>query len=234
MAVDDPLEYWCIETANILRRGIHRAANLPATHRRRLVVSVLRTRLANVDSSFFGVYLDGLTRTLQSLPLRQSLQIAKNEEQNPKNCNEQTPQTKIPTHLLNRLLGAGASLENSQGLELLEQNVEVWIKALSRFASDANSLHEAIMTVTQRMTESDAAMKSAAQESFGRLLQALGPETLKKNLEKKTAKVGPFLKAAWFDAFEEKHAQLTAYHTKGFLTRDFRDMYRRHLKTTKE
>ncbi|MEK6750400.1 MAG: type VI secretion system-associated FHA domain protein, partial [Pseudomonadota bacterium] len=98
-------------------------------------------------------------------------------------------------------------------------------------APDADSLQAAITTVAQRLQDNDTALKTAAQDSFGRLLQALSSEQIKKSVEKGAAKVGPFLKAAWYEAFEEKHAQLTAYHNKGFLTRDFRDLYKRQFKT---
>jgi len=75
----------------------------------------------------------------------------------------------------------------------------------------------------------DHALEHAARESFERVLNALNPETLKKNIPKKTLSTEAAYKAALFDAVVEKFNQLEMYHNKGRLVRDYKAAYKKYV-----
>ena len=75
----------------------------------------------------------------------------------------------------------------------------------------------------------DHALEHAARESFERVLSALNPETLKKNIPKKKLFTETAYKAALFDAVVEKFNQIEMYHNKGRLVRDYRAAYKKYV-----
>lgn len=75
----------------------------------------------------------------------------------------------------------------------------------------------------------DHALEHAARESFERVLSALNPEVLKKQIPKKTLVTETAYKAALFDAVVEKFNQIEMYHNKGRLVRDYRSAYKKYV-----
>jgi len=75
----------------------------------------------------------------------------------------------------------------------------------------------------------DHALEHAARESFERVLNALSPEILKKNVPKKALSTEATYKAAMFDAMVEKFNQLEMYHNKGRLVRDYKAAYKKYV-----
>lgn len=75
----------------------------------------------------------------------------------------------------------------------------------------------------------DHALEHAARESFERVLNALNPEMIKKNLPKKTLSSEAAYKGALFDAVVEKFSQLEMYHNKGRLVRDYKAAYKKYV-----
>ncbi len=75
----------------------------------------------------------------------------------------------------------------------------------------------------------DRALEHAARESFDRMLSALSPEVLKKNIPKKTFSGETTYKAALFDAAVEKFKQIEMYHNKGRLVRDYKSAYKKYV-----
>lgn len=86
-----------------------------------------------------------------------------------------------------------------------------------------------LRSVEVRLRHGDDASKLAAQEMFDRLLKSVDPVAAKDYVEEKGLRFGPFHKAALYDAVCEKFAQMSEYHEKGRLVRDFRAMYRSRL-----
>ena len=75
----------------------------------------------------------------------------------------------------------------------------------------------------------DHALEHAARESFERVLSALNPKALKKQIPKKTLVTETAYKAALFDAVVEKFNQIEMYHNKGRLVRDYRSAYKKYV-----
>ena len=73
------------------------------------------------------------------------------------------------------------------------------------------------------------ALEQAASESFERVLSALNPEILKKNLPKKMLVTETAYKALLFDAVVEKFHQIEMYHNKGRLVRDYKSAYKKYV-----
>lgn len=91
-------------------------------------------------------------------------------------------------------------------------------------------LPEVVEALSARTSRVDAALRRAAQDAFDRLLHAMSPASLEAQGVAGALKVGPFHRAALFEAWAEKHAQLEAYHRAGRLVSDFRAAFRRHLR----
>ena len=226
---------WCSETAALIRKGLTISSRLASGDRKRLVCAITLAQLAKQKNYERALLFRDFSSFVRGLDVRieETATAAKKVEDQDK-PNEKTGGLGIPRTLLARLLGDVNYTDNSEALDALEASVSGWLSLLSRHVPNCGNLQEAIFAIDKKIQDSEAALKNAAQESFGRLLQALSPEQLRKNVDPGPTKIGPFLKAALYEEFEEKHLHLLAYHNKGFLARDMKDSYRRLLKPKRQ
>jgi predicted component of type VI protein secretion system len=97
-----------------------------------------------------------------------------------------------------------------------------------RAGVEGRCLKDLLDGLDRRLGAEKAAIQRAAQEAFDRLMAAMDPETIRNQAEGKGWKVGPFQKASLYDVWEEKYAQLKAYHDRGRLVGDLRAAFRKH------
>lgn len=118
-------------------------------------------------------------------------------------------------------------------LSVLERSAHNLVDEVYRVGDNKRFLNvspeEVLKSVEVRLRHGDDASKLAAQEMFDRLLKSVDPVAAKDYVEEKGLRFGPFHKAALYDAVCEKFAQMSEYHEKGRLVRDFRAMYRSRL-----
>lgn len=133
--------------------------------------------------------------------------------------------------LLGGEIAEGVGLEESVSeLERSAQNVAEQVYAMADKKRFMNMpVSDVLGVIDARVRHSDEASKHAVQEAFDRLLKSLDPAAAKDQIGEKGLRIGPFLKAAMYDAVCEKYAQMSEYHEKGRLVRDFRAMYKTQL-----
>ncbi len=101
---------------------------------------------------------------------------------------------------------------------------------LGRGSLAGQPMRETVKAAAFRIKEQERALESSAGESFDRILGALDPQTVEGSVGGAKVKIGPFHKAALYDAMVEKYGQIKAYHEKGRLVRDFRAAYKSNFK----
>ena len=125
----------------------------------------------------------------------------------------------------------GASVEGI--VAELERSARSLVDEICRLGDNKRFMNVPVNQVIQsldvRLRFGDDASRQAAQEMFDRLLKSVDPVAAKEYVEEKGLRFGPFHKAALYDAVCEKYAQMSEYHEKGRLVRDFRAMYRSRL-----
>lgn len=133
--------------------------------------------------------------------------------------------------LLGGAIAEGAGLEEAVSeLERSAQNVAEQVYAMADKKRFMNMpVSDVLGVIDARVRHADEASKHAVQEAFDRLLKSLDPAAAKDQIGEKGLRIGPFHKAAMYDAVCEKYAQMSEYHEKGRLVRDFRAMYKTQL-----
>jgi len=136
-------------------------------------------------------------------------------------------------HELARLVDGATVVQGTDELKLLHTAVQ---RLTARAQVLADTVHKPGLPLSALLERAardlqahDHALEHAARESFERVLNALNPETLKKNIPKKTLSTETAYKAALFDAVVEKFNQLEMYHNKGRLVRDYKSAYKRYV-----
>jgi hypothetical protein len=134
---------------------------------------------------------------------------------------------------LARLVDGATVVQGTDELKLLHTAVQ---RLAARAQVLAETVHKPGLPLSALLERAardlqahDHALEHAARESFERVLNALNPETLKKNIPKKTLSTETTYKAALFDAVVEKFNQLEMYHNKGRLVRDYKAAYKKYV-----
>jgi hypothetical protein len=115
-----------------------------------------------------------------------------------------------------------------------KSNLEFLLNRLHEIAGKKRFFNMTVPELLDRIEHTvslnQEAVDSAVRESFDRILTSINPSAIEGYVQESKIKVGPFHKAAMYDALMEKYKQLQLYHEKGRLVRDFKGMYRSHLK----
>ena len=96
------------------------------------------------------------------------------------------------------------------------------------------SLDEAVELIAAQQQKQLQAMNQAIDEILKRIIDSLAPSAAEHFVDHSIIRVGPLKKAAQLDAIQEKYEQVNEYYKKGKLSRDFRVLYKSHLKKLKD
>lgn len=208
-----------IETT--LRHAWQRASRLPLQQRKLVVQLALAHRCQ-------GMRADEVLGHLQNIAsARPAATTAYGETAQPDTSHELAAQIVAMCEKYFSTLVRAAN--DAQLVDALDQTLhsvsQTLSAALKQDKLTPRPLDKLVESAAKRIKQGDAALETAAEESFTRILAALDPQTLEATAGSKM-KVGPFHKAALYDAVMEKYDQIRAYHDKGRLVRDFRAAYR--------
>jgi len=235
-------------TADMLRTAFSYGRELPRDEKQSLLAFCLAYQLEGCDREraerICNSLLAGLTAitkgdvVAQEMPMAVEPQVEQ-QVSRPLTAKEAILQARTKQVLQDMLVnihGESFDLPSDTGalLRNLEQGMGDIITELYELTGTRKflkcSLKEIIQQLKEKLQDNDDAIKRSAKESFDRLLLSVNPQTAKSYVNRSSMKIGPFYKAALFDAACEKYEQLMVYHEKGRLVRDFNAMYKSHLK----
>jgi len=210
--------------ATYLRSVYRRVYGAPPAQRDRLLRICLAYRLKALSREAITEQLNIAATEFASAPV-----VAAGP---PVSANELAP-WRAAIQELARLVDGATVAQGTDELKLL-------VTAVQRLSARAQVLAETVHKpglplsallerAARDLQAHDHALEHAARESFERVLNALNPETLKKNIPKKTLTTETAYKAALFDAVVEKFNQLEMYHNKGRLVRDYKAAYKKYV-----
>lgn len=223
-------------SANLLRAVFQRSALLPIDAQKKAIRICLAYQLKDSNSAAAIALLNGLYASLGGADELTVELPQENFATGNLADNHQLPEVKaMLAKWIKRLAGQDVSVD--EPLDTLLQHADALFDELNNELHETakkqkflgHSMLDLLARVKQRSDDNEDALNQAANESFNRLLTSLNPDSAESYLDSSKIKIGPFHKAAMFDALIEKYQQLKAYHEKGRLVRDFKGMYRTHL-----
>ena len=212
------------DVATYLRSVYRRVYGAAPAQRNRLLRICLAYRLKELPRDALTDMLRALATEFSSAPPALGTPPASAIEQGP---------WREAVQELARLVDGATVVQGTDELKLLRTAVQ---RLTARAQVLAETVHKPGLPLSALLERAardlqahDHALEHAARESFERVLNALNPETLKKNIPKKTLSTDTTYKAALFDAVVEKFNQLEMYHNKGRLVRDYKAAYKKYV-----
>lgn len=98
----------------------------------------------------------------------------------------------------------------------------------ARAGVQAESLEGLLEALDRRLAAEKQAIQRAGKEAFDRLLESLDPAQIREQAAGRGLKAGLFHKASVIEAWEEKFAQVKAYHQSGRLVGDLRASFQKY------
>ncbi|MDH5231930.1 MAG: hypothetical protein OEZ58_04130 [Gammaproteobacteria bacterium] len=222
------------KTIEQMRLGLAAATHLSTEEKKKIVQVCLLNAMKERNQQEAGEFFEQLMMSLDA-STQEVLTVAKCFLGPASNAStlDENAMARLQQVVVKLAGGVGADDDNQLLLQL-----ENAVSQLSKSLHQAANKHETIPLplidladlIRKRNRDHDLAIESAAQESFDRILNSVNPEAAKNYMDPTSVKVGPFYKASLYEAVVEKYQQLAAYHEKGRLARDFRAMYKSHLK----